>query len=132
MAGYSFGGGLGGINDGERVVECGEGAADGGLDEWVVSAAEKESITRWGFGEGFGEVDPEDFVGDWMVDPAFFYQGDEEGAGLFVGCEAEGVEGVGVGVGSDRCGGGEDQNVVMAGDLWYRRGFLHFAALRSK
>ena len=51
-----------------------------------------------------------------MVDPAFFYQGDEEGAGLFVGCEAEGVEGVGVSVGLDGGLGGEDEDVVYRGD----------------
>ena len=64
-----------------------------------------------GGGEGFGEVDPEDFVGDGVVDPAFFDQGDEERAGFFVGFEVEGVEGVGVGVGLDGGGGGEDEDV---------------------
>ena len=65
-------------------------------------------------GEGFGEVDAEDFVGDGVVDPALFDEGDEEGAGFFVGFEAEGVEGVGVGVGLDGGGGGEDEDLGVA------------------
>ncbi len=60
-------------------------------------------------GECFGQVDFEDFVGDGVVDPAFFDKGNEEGAGFFGGFEVEGVEGVGVGVGLDGGGGGEDQ-----------------------
>ena len=64
-----------------------------------------------GFGEGFGEIDFQDFVGDGVVDPAFFDERDEEGAGFFGGFEAEGVEGVGVGVGLDGGCGGEDEDV---------------------
>jgi hypothetical protein len=56
-----------------------------------VGAAEEEGLRRGRGGEGFGEVDLENFVGDGVVDPAFFDQGDEEGAGFLVGFEAEGV-----------------------------------------
>ena len=52
-----------------------------------------------------------------MVGPALFYQRDEEGAGLFVGFKAEGVECVGVGVGLYGGGGGQDQNVVLGRDF---------------
>ena len=55
-----------------------------GLEERVVGAAEEEGFGVGGFGEGFGEVDAEDFVGDGVVDPAFFDQRDEEWAGFFV------------------------------------------------
>ena len=64
-----------------------------------MGAAEQESLGVGGFGEGFVEIDAEDFGGDVVVDPAFFDQRDEQGAGLFGGREAEGVEGLGVGVG---------------------------------
>jgi hypothetical protein len=40
VSGYGFGCGFGGVDDGERVVEGGEDAVDGRLDEWVVGAAE--------------------------------------------------------------------------------------------
>jgi hypothetical protein len=93
------------------MVEGGEGAADGGLEERVVGAAEQQGSGLRGGGEGFGEIDLEDFVGDGVVDPALFHEGDEEGAGFFVGFEAEGVEGVGVGVGLDGGGGGEDEDL---------------------
>ena len=108
VGGYGFGGGLGGVDDGQRVVEGGEGAADGRFEQRVVGAAEKEGAGGGGFGEGFGQVDTEDIVGDGVVDPAFFDQGDEEGAGFFVGFEVEGVESPGVGVGLDGGCGGED------------------------
>ncbi len=88
---------------------------EGGFDEWfqkrVVGAAQQEGGGSRGFGQGFEEVDAEDFGGDGMVDPAFFYEGDEEGAGLFGGGEAEGVEGCKVGVRLDGGGGGEDEDV---------------------
>ena len=58
----------------------------------------------------------EDFVGDGVVDPAFFYQGDQEWAGFFVRCKAEGVEGVGVGVGLDGGGGCEDEDLGFGGE----------------
>ena len=48
-----------------------------------------------------------------MVDPALFYEGDQEGAGFFVGFEAEGVEGARVGVGLDGGGCGEDEDLVF-------------------
>ena len=87
--------------------------------EGVVGAAQQEGVGAGGFGEGFEEVDAEDFGGDGVVDPAFFYQWDEEGAGFFGGGEAEGGEGLVVGVGLD-CGcGGEDEDV---GFLWILRG----------
>ena len=101
------------------MAERREYALNGGLEQRIVGAAEEEGLGRRGVGEGLGEVDLQDVVGDGVADPALFYQGDEQGAGLFVGCEAEGVEGVGVGVGLDRGSGGEDQDVVgLAGDLW--------------
>jgi hypothetical protein len=111
-------GGVGGVDDGERVAERGEDALDGRLDERVVSAAEEESLCVGGGGESFGEVDLYDFVGDRVVDPALFYKGDEQGAGFFAGCQTEGVEGVGVGVGLDGGGGGENQDAVFGGDCW--------------
>jgi hypothetical protein len=73
------------------VAEGGEGAVDGGLEEGIVGAAEEQGLGCGRGGEGFGEVDFEDFVGDGVVDPSLFYQGDEEGAGFFSGFEAEGV-----------------------------------------
>jgi hypothetical protein len=72
-----------------------------------------------GGGEGFGEVDFEDFGGDGVVDPALFDEGNEEGAGFFDGFEVEGVEGPGVGVGLDGSGGGEDEDLVLWGVLWW-------------
>jgi hypothetical protein len=48
-----------------------------------------------------------------VIDPALFYERDEERAGFLVGGEAEGVEGSGVGVGLD-CGlGGQDEDVWL-------------------
>ena len=105
-------GGVGRIDDGERVAEGGEYALDGGLQEWVMSASKEESLSCRGGGEGLGEVNLQDVVGDGVVDPALFYQGNQEGAGLFVGCEAEKVEGASVGAGLDRGSGGEDEDVV--------------------
>ncbi len=54
VGGYGFGCGFGGVDDGERVVEGGEDAVDGWLEEWVVGAAEEEGLGVGGFGEGFG------------------------------------------------------------------------------
>jgi hypothetical protein len=130
---------------------------DGRLEEGIVGAAEEEGLGCGRGGQGFGEVDFQDFVGDGVIDPALFYQGNEEGAGFFVRFEAEGVESVGVGVGLDGGGGGEDEDVVGGGDFphvsddetvanmghpgevlrqfrsqWLKNRFLHFAALRSK
>ena len=51
-----------------------------------------------------------DFTGDGVVYPAFFHEGHEEGAGFFMGGEAEGGGGLGIGVGLDGGGGGEDQD----------------------
>ena len=100
------------------MVELGEGALDERLEQRVVGAAEEEGLGVGGFGEGFVEVDAEDFGGDGVVDPALFDQRDEEGAGLFGGGEAEGVEGVGVGVGLDGGGGGEDEDWWV--EVWWR------------
>jgi hypothetical protein len=96
------------------VAQVGEGTADGGFDERVVGAAEQEGVGGGGGGEGFGEVDLEDFVGDGVVDPAFFDQRDEEGTGFFVGFEAEGFEGVGVGARLDCGSGGQDEDLGLA------------------
>jgi hypothetical protein len=100
-------GGVGGVDDGEGVVKRGEDAADGGFEQGIVGAAEQEGFGGGSFGESFVEVDLEDFVGDGVVDPAFFDERDEQGAGLLGGVEAEGGEGTGVGVGLDGGGGGE-------------------------
>src|SRR6185312_6750991 len=54
-----------------------------------------------------------------MVDPAFFYERNEKGASLFSGGEAEGGEGAGVGVGLDRGGCGEDEDLGWRG--WSNR-----------
>jgi hypothetical protein len=89
-----------------------EGAADGGFEKWVMGAAEEESFGFGCSGQGFGEVDFQDFVGDGVVDPALFDQRDQEGAGFFVGLEAKGVKSVGVGAGLDGGGGGQDKDVV--------------------
>ena len=89
VGGYGFRGGFGGVDDGEWVVQGGEGSPDGRFEKWVMGAAEEEGLCVGGFGQGLFEVDFQDFVGDWMVDPAFFYQRDEEGAGFFVGFEVE-------------------------------------------
>jgi hypothetical protein len=94
------------------MAHGGEGAVDGGLEKGIVGAAEEEGLGSRRCGESFGEVDLEDFVGDGVVDPALFDQGDEEWAGFFVGFEAEGVEGAGVGMGLDGGGGGQDEDVV--------------------
>jgi len=88
------------------VVQGGEGPEDRGFQKRVVGAAEEESVCDGCFGESFGEVDAEDLVGDRVIDPALFDEGDEEGAGFFAGFEAEGVEGSGVGVRLDGGGGG--------------------------
>ena len=95
-----------------------------------MGAAEQERLGVGCFGQGFLQVDFEDLVGDGVVDPAFFYEGDEEGAGLFGGLEAEGGEGVGVGVGLDGGGCGQDEDMGGSGD-WRRfeqnAGVLRFA-----
>ncbi len=109
--GHGFGCGPGGVNDGEGMVEGGEDAVDGWLKEWVVGAAEEEGLGVRSFDEGFFQVDFQDFVGDGVVDPAFFYQWDEKRAGFFVGFEVEGCEGSGVGMGLDGGLGGEDEDV---------------------
>ena len=44
MSGYGVGGGLGGVDDGERVVEGGEDAADGGFEKRVVGAAQEQGL----------------------------------------------------------------------------------------
>jgi len=65
-----------------------------------------------------------------VVGPAFFDEGDEEGAGFFVGFEVEGFEGSGVGVGLDCGGGGEDEDLGGSRDLWSfgrNAGVLRFA-----
>jgi hypothetical protein len=125
---YGLSSGLGGVNDGERVVEGGQGATDGRLEQGVVGAAEEEGGCTGGLGEGFGEVDSEDLVGDGVVDPAFFDEGDEEGAGFFEGLEVEGVEGAGVRVGLDGGGGGEDQDLSRRSEMQVLR--LRSASLR--
>ena len=117
MSGYGLGGRFGGVDDRERVADGCEGAVDGGFEKRVVGAAEKEGLCVGGFGQRFGQVDFEDFVGDRVIDPAFFNQRDEEGAGLFVGSEAESVEGTGVGVGLDGGCGSEDEDVGFWWDL---------------
>ncbi len=65
-----------------------------------------------------------------MVDPAFFYERNQEGAGFFCGFEVEGVQGLGVGVGLYGGGGGEDDDVVLE-ESWWRfernAGVLRFA-----
>ncbi len=78
-----------------------------------MGAAQQEGGGVGGFGEGFEEVDAEDFGGDGVVDPAFFYQRDEEGTGFFGGGQAQGGEGLEVGVGLDGGGGGEDEDVGL-------------------
>jgi hypothetical protein len=95
------------------MAQGGEGATDGGLEEGVVGAAQEQGLGSRRGGEGFGEIDLEDFVGDGVVDPALFYQGDEEGAGFFAGLEAEGVEGASVGMGLNGGGCGEDEDVAF-------------------
>ena len=115
--GRGEGGGVGTVDDMQGVVEGGEGALDERLEEGVMGAAEDEGLDGWGFGEGLGEVDAEDFGGDGVVNPAFFYERDEEGAGFFVSGDAFLGEGVGVGVGLDGGGGGEDEDRGGGGDL---------------
>ncbi len=73
--GGGLGGGVGGVDDVERVAEALQGGCDKRLDERVVGAAQQEGGGVRGGGEGFGEVDAEDFGGDGVVDPAFFYEG---------------------------------------------------------
>ena len=108
---YGMCGGPGRVDDVHGVVEGVQGGFDEGFEERVVGAAQQESVGVGGFGQGFEKVDAEDFGGDGVVDPTFFYQGDEEGAG-FLGCgQAEGGQGVEVGVGLDGRRGGQDENV---------------------
>jgi len=93
------------------VVELGQGAFDERLEQRVVGAAEEQGLGVGGFGESFVEVDAKDFGGDVVVDPAFFYQRDEQRTGFFRGGEADGVEGFGVGAGLGGGGGGEDEDL---------------------
>jgi hypothetical protein len=93
------------------VVHLGEGALDERLEQGIVGATEQKGLGVGSFGEGFVEIDAENFGGDVVVDPAFFYQRDKERAGFFGGGEAEGVEGLGVGVGLGGGRGGEDEDV---------------------
>ncbi len=64
--------GGGGVDDVEGVAKGEEGALDEGLEERVVSATEDEGGDGGCRGEGFGEVDAEDFRGDGVVDPTLF------------------------------------------------------------
>lgn len=68
----SLGRGSSGIDDDERVVEGGEGAANCRLEEWIVRATEQKGSCVRGLVQGFGQVDAEDFISDGVVDPAFF------------------------------------------------------------
>jgi hypothetical protein len=52
-----------------------------GVDERVVGAAEEDAGGSAG-GEGFAEIDVDDFAGDRVVGPAFFDERDEERAGF--------------------------------------------------
>ena len=71
---------------------------------------------RWrGFGAEFVEIDVDDFGGDRVVGPAFFDEGDEQGAGFLDGAQAEGLAGGGVGVALDGGVGGDDQDVAGFG-----------------
>ncbi len=113
--GYGVGGGLGGVDDSERVAEVGEGLLEERTEKGVVGAAEEQGGEGGAFPEGFGEVDASDLAGDGMVDPALFDEGDEQGAGFFGGGDAEAGEGLGVGVGLDGGGGGEDEDLGCSG-----------------
>jgi hypothetical protein len=93
------------------VVKFDQGALDEWLEQRIVGAAKQKGLGVGGFGEGFVEVDTEDFGGDVVVDPAFFYQRDEQGAGFFHGGETDGFEGFGVGVGLSGGGGGKDEDL---------------------
>ena len=119
-AGYGGGSSMGRVDDLGFGAELAEGFGDERGDEGVVSAAEDDDCGV-ADGEGFGEVDAEDFASDGVIDPAFFNQRDEEGAGLFGGVEAMEVAEVAVGVGLDGGGCGEDESlglrVVAAGGL---------------
>ena len=68
-----------------------------------------------GFGAEFVEIDFDDFGGDGVVGPAFFDEGDEQGAGLLNGAEAEGLAGGEIGVALDGGVGGDDQDVAGFG-----------------
>ena len=84
-----------------------------------MGAAEDEGVgleaRARGFGEELVEIDADDFGGDGVVGPAFFNQGDEEGAGFLDGAQAEGLAGGGVGVAVDGGVGGDDEDVAGAG-----------------
>lgn len=108
--GYPGGGGGGGVDDVHGVVEFGEGPLDKGLEQRVMGAAKEQGLGVRGFGEGFVEIDAEDFGRHVVVDPAFFYKRYEQGAGFFDGGEADCVQGFGVGVGLGGGRGGKDEN----------------------
>ena len=61
-----------------------------------MGATEQQGGGIGSLGEGFEQIDVQDFEGDGglrgFVEPAFFDERDEEGAGFFGGSETEGVE----------------------------------------
>ena len=121
QGGSGASGGFGGVNDGhrdKRIRRVGDGfedALDGGLDERVVSAAEQQGLGLGSAGEGFGEIDFDDVVGDGVIDPAFFDERDEERTGLLMGFETKRAEGVEIGMGLNRGGGGKDEDGAGGG-----------------
>ncbi len=100
-----------------------------GLDEraeqGVVGAAEDERVgleaLGGGGGEQFVEIDADDLGGDGVAGPAFFDEGDEQGAGLFKRAKAAGLAGSGVGVALHGGVGGDDEHVARCA---WRRGRL--------
>lgn len=115
------GGDLGG-GDFSRVNDaygCGQGGFDRLAQEGVVGASEQEGVRleRGGAGlmEELREIDAEDLAGDGVVDPAFFNEWNEQGAGLLNGAEISFGTGGGVSVAFDGGGGGDDHDIAGAG-----------------
>ena len=71
---------------------------------------------RWdGFGTELVEIDFDDFGGDGVVGPAFFDEGDQQGAGFLDGAEAESLAGGEVGVALDGGVCRDDEDVAGFG-----------------
>jgi hypothetical protein len=106
MCACGLGGGFGGVHDGD--VGRGD-AAQKRLDQRVMRASENEDV---GFScrapHCFGQIDSGDLLGDRVLDPSFFDEGDEQRAGFFESCEASAGESALVGMTADGRFGAED------------------------
>jgi len=100
------------VDDGEGMANGRECAVDGRFDEGIVGAAKKKGLGRWSGGEGFGQIDSEDLLGNGVVSPAFFYERNQKRAGLFIRLHANSSERMRVRMRLDGGRGRQDQDMA--------------------